>query len=77
MSVSQPRAVPALLTTVALLFVAEFVDAQEPLPAPIVAPSGRVTTSVAFDGRLLDGGTGWFNRSTAHSGPSHMTIDYG
>ena len=43
----------------------------------MVAPSGRVTTSVAFDGRLLDGATGWFNRSTSHSGPSRMTIDYG
>jgi len=74
---SQFRSVLVLLTAVALLFVAEFVDAQEPSPAPIVAPSGRVTTSVAFDGRLLDGGTGWFNRSTAHSGPSHITIDYG
>lgn len=52
-------------------------EAQDGSPGPVVAPSGRVTTSVAFDGRLLNGATGWFNRSTSHSGPSHITIDYG
>lgn len=77
MSVSQSRASLFLLTALTLFIVATFVDAQEPSPAPLVAPSGRVTTSVAFDGRLMNGGTGWFNRSTSHSGPSHMTIDYG
>ena len=51
--------------------------AQDVSPGPVVAPSGRVTTSVAFDGRLLSGATGWFNRSTSHSGPSHITIDHG
>ena len=52
-------------------------EAQDGSPGPVVAPSGRVTTSVAFDGRLLNGATGWFNRSTSHSGPSHITIDHG
>jgi len=49
-------------------------------PRPNVAPSGRVTTSVAFDGRVLRGrGTdwGWFTGTPAHSGPSRMIIDYG
>ncbi len=45
-------------------------------PAPHVAPSGRVTTSVTFDGRVLRGG-GWFTGTPSHSGPSRMTIDYG
>jgi hypothetical protein len=39
-----------------------------------------VTTSVAFDGRLLlgDGAEwGWFTGTPAHSGPSRMVIDYG
>jgi len=47
---------------------------------PNVAPSGRVTTSVAFDGRVLKGrGSqwGWFTGTPAHSGPSRMIIDYG
>lgn len=65
------------LAALTLLFSTASPVAQEPSPGPIVAPSGRVTTSVAFDGRLLNGGTGWFNRSTSHSGPSRMTIDYG
>lgn len=73
------RPCPALvsLAVLALLFFAPRLHAQDASPGPIVAPSGRVTTSVAFDGRLLNGGTGWFNRSTSHSGPSRMTIDYG
>lgn len=73
------RPCPALvsLAVLALLLFAPRLHAQDASPGPIVAPSGRVTTSVAFDGRLLDGGTGWFNRSTSHSGPSRMSIDYG
>jgi hypothetical protein len=54
--------------------------AQTEQPHPQVAPSGRVTTSVAFDGRLLRGrgaGWGWFTGTPAHSGPSRMIIDYG
>jgi len=56
------------------------VDAQTPEPRPNVAPSGRVTTSVAFDGRLLRGSGAdweWFLGTPAHSGPSRMIIDYG
>jgi hypothetical protein len=49
--------------------------AQEPPPRPIVAASGRVATSVAFDGRLV--GRQWLNRSTAHSGPALLVVDYG
>jgi len=49
---------------------------QQPPPNPNVAPSGRVTTSVSFDGRVLLGG-GWFTGTPAHSGPSRMIIDYG
>ena len=37
--------------------------AQDGSPRPAVAPSGRVTTSVTFDGRLLRGATGWFTRT--------------
>ncbi len=51
-------------------------SAQEPRPEPHVAPSGRVTTSVTFDGRVLRAG-GWFTGTPSHSGPSRMTIDYG
>jgi hypothetical protein len=54
--------------------------AQETTPRPNVAPSGRVTTSVAFDGRILrtrGGDWGWFTGTPAHSGPSRMIIDYG
>ena len=43
---------------------------------PKVAPSGRVTTSVTFDGRVLRDG-GWFTYTPSHSGPSRITIDYG
>lgn len=65
------------LTVVAFFLLGGWLQGQDGSTRPIVAPSGRVTTSVAFDGRLLNGATGWFNRSTAHSGPSHITIDYG
>jgi hypothetical protein len=60
--------------------LAASLDAQAPQPRPNVAPSGRVTTSVAFDGRLLRGrgpDWGWFLGTPAHSGPSRMIIDYG
>ena len=60
--------------------LAASLDAQAPQPRPNVAPSGRVTTSVAFDGRLLRGrgpDWGWFTGTPAHSGPSRMIIDYG
>ena len=45
-------------------------------PRPRVAPSGRVTTSVTFDGRVLPDGR-WFTLTPSHSGPSRITIDYG
>ena len=45
-------------------------------PRPKVAPSGRVTTSVTFDGRVLPDGR-WFTLTPSHSGPSRITIDYG
>ena len=77
MSASRRRAFLLSVAALTFLLPTPSPDAQEPSPAPIVAPSGRVTTSVAFDGRLLNGGTGWFNPSTSHSGPSRMTIDYG
>jgi len=51
-------------------------QAQQSQPNPNVAPSGRVTTSVSFDGRVLLGG-GWFTGTPSHSGPSRMIIDYG
>jgi hypothetical protein len=62
------------VSTVVLLGVS--VAAQQSQPRPHVAPSGRVTTSVTFDGRVLRGG-GWFTGTPSHSGPSRMTIDYG
>jgi len=58
------------------VFLGAVVTAQAPPSTPLVAPSGRVTTSVTFDGRTLRGG-GWFTRTPSHSGPSRMTIDYG
>jgi len=64
---------PCLTVTLAL---AELGAAQDLQPRPNVAPSGRVTTSVSFDGRVLLGG-GWFTGTPAHSGPSRMIIDYG
>ena len=63
----------ALLATV----IAGPLQAQGAQPRPNVAPSGRVTTSVSFDGRVLRGGTGWFLGTPAHLGPSRMIIDYG
>ena len=75
MSVLPSRA--ALMSLTVLTLLVSSPDAQAPSPGPMVAPSGRVTTSVAFDGRLMNGATGWFNPSTAHSGPSRMAVDYG
>lgn len=64
----------------ALLVLAPRAAAQATSPRPNVAPSGRVTTSVAFDGRVLkrrEPGWGWFTGTPAHSGPSRMIVDYG
>jgi len=66
----------AALSAAAVFSMSESVGAQAPTADPHVAPSGRVTTSVTFDGRVLLGG-GWFTGTPAHSGPSRMTIDYG
>ena len=60
----------------ATLLLAGALPAQELQPRPNVAPSGRVTTSVSFDGRVLLP-DGWFTGTPAHSGPSRMIIDYG
>lgn len=70
-----PRFNLRLVGSTAILLCAS-VTAQESQPRPQVAPSGRVTTSVSFDGRVLRGG-GWFTLTPSHSGPSRMTIDYG
>ncbi len=67
----------SLAAAVPLLTLAVALEAQAQQPRPNVAPSGRVTTSVAFDGRVLRGGTGWFTGTPSHSGPSRMIIDYG
>jgi len=68
-----PMALAALLL---LPGTVEPLSAQGSAPArPLVAPSGRVATSVTFDGRLI--GNIWLNRSTSHSGPAHLQIDYG
>ncbi len=73
MRTSHFRPAPAAVIIVAL---AATLAAQEPPPRPQVAPSGRVTTSVTFDGRVLRGG-GWFTGTPSHSGPSRITVDYG
>ena len=65
------------LVTSALLLFPTTPEAQETSPGPLVAPSGRATTSVVFNGRLLDGATGWFNGSTVSNWSSVMAIDYG
>ncbi len=54
---------------------ADTLEAQESEPRPLVAASGRAETSVSFDGRLI--GSTWLNRSTSHSGPARMILDYG
>ena len=71
----------ACMAAFAVLLLAPALHARQGSPArPNVAPSGRVTTSVAFDGRLLRGrgaDWGWFTGTPAHSGPSRMIVDYG
>ena len=64
------------LTVSTAVLLGASIAAQESRPRPHVAPSGRVTTSVTFDGRVLRGG-GWFTGTPSHSGPSRITIDYG
>ena len=74
----RPQAI--LSATLILVAVAGSVEAQQAPARPNVAPSGRVTTSVAFDGRLLQtrgDDWQWFTGTPAHSGPSRMIIDYG
>ena len=71
------RIVLVSTTMVTLAVSGAALEAQRPQPRPVVAPSGRVATSVSFDGRLMGGGAMWLNRSTSHSGPARMTIDYG
>ena len=69
-----------VLMALAPFAMAASLEGQQNPPRPNVAPSGRVTTSVAFDGRfLLTRGPdwGWFTGTPAHSGPSRMIIDYG
>ena len=74
------RAGPAALTVLLLagLPLTASLAAQDrsAQPVPKVAPSGRVTTSVTFDGRVLRDG-GWFTYTPSHSGPTRITIDYG
>ena len=72
---AQPTAGIIVIVIVIVVVVASLA-AQDSQPRPQVAPSGRVTTSVSFDGRVLRGG-GWFTRTPSHSGPSRMIIDYG
>ena len=69
------RAGPAAL---AVILLTASLGAQDrgPQPRPKVAPSGRVATSVTFDGRVLPN-RGWFTYTPSHSGPSRITIDYG
>ena len=67
----------ALVAALTALFAAAPVAAQDRTAAsPRVAPSGRVTTSVTFDGRVLRDGR-WFTLTPSHSGPTRITIDYG
>lgn len=70
--------VTVLLALAAVAAVAPAESQQS--PSPNVAPSGRVTTSVAFDGRFLrtrGSDWGWFTGTPSHSGPSRMIVDYG
>ncbi len=50
-------------------------SAQEPPEHPVVAASGRASTMVTFDGRLISGR--WFRPSVSHSGPARFVVDYG
>ncbi len=63
------------LMVVNSILSADTLEAQESEPQPLVAASGRAETSVSFDGRLI--GSTWLNRSTSHSGPARMILDYG
>lgn len=60
----------------ALLAAAPVAAQDRTAASPRVAPSGRVTTSVTFDGRVLRDGR-WFTLTPSHSGPTRITIDYG
>ena len=65
------------LAALSVLLLAAPLGAQDAAqPRPRVAPSGRGTTSVTFDGRVLPDGK-WFTLTPSHSGPSRITIDYG
>ncbi len=66
----------ALVTLTVSLLTAALVTQENTQPSPKVAPSGRVTTSVTFDGRVMRDGR-WFTFTPSHSGPSRITIDYG
>ena len=68
--------IAALVTLTVPLLTAALVAQENTQPSPKVAPSGRVTTSVTFDGRVLRDGR-WFTFTPSHSGPSRITIDYG
>ena len=70
------RARAGLAALSVLLLAAPLGAQDEAQPRPRVAPSGRVTTSVTFDGRVLPN-RGWFTLTPSHSGPSRITIDYG
>ena len=71
-----PRPLVPLAALTVLLIAAPLAAQDGAGPVPKVAPSGRVTTSVTFDGRVLRNG-GWFTYTPSHSGPSRITIDYG
>ena len=70
------RARAGLAALSVLLLAAPLAAQDAAQPRPRVAPSGRVTTSVTFDGRVLPDGR-WFTLTPSHSGPSRITIDYG
>ena len=71
-----PVALAVPLLAVLVLATSPAAQDRSAQPVPKVAPSGRVTTSVTFDGRVLRDG-GWFTYTPSHSGPSRITIDYG
>jgi len=76
------RLCSALFVSLSLISIApslpgRALHAQMSEPRPVVAASGRASTSVSFDGRLMAGGSTWLNRSTSHSGPARITLDYG
>ena len=73
---NSPAALTIVLLTLLPLAASLAAQGRGAQPVPQVAPSGRVTTSVTFDGRVLPDG-GWFTYTPSHSGPSRITIDYG